>query len=115
MSKWNISLLIATVFALYLAFNCWQDEKAAKKEVTTLTNQIEQLEQSIIKNNQIIADNEQSKHELENQSQELQEQINEQLKDNDCANKRVPESVSNSMYNRAKSIRKSTNTSKPIK
>ena len=68
-----------------------------------------------MKNNQIIADNEQSKRELENQSIERQEQINEELKDIDCANQFVPIPVSNSMYNRAKNLRQPADTSKSIK
>ena len=110
-----IPLAIITLFAIYFAFNCWQDEKIAKEKVTTLTEQIDQLNKSIEKNNQLIADNELSKRELENQSLERQEQINEQLKDNDCANLFVPMPVSASLYNRAKGIRESTDTSKSIK
>ena len=71
-----------------------------------------QLQQTIERNNQIIAANEQSKRELENQSISRQEQINEQLKDNDCANQFVPMSISGSLYNRAKSLRESANSSK---
>ena len=110
-----IPLAIITLFAIYFAFNCWQDEKIAKEKVTTLTEQIDQLNKSIEKNNQLIADNELSKRELENQSLERQEQINEQLKDNDCAKQFVPMPVSASLYNRAKGIRESTDTSQSIK
>ncbi|WP_294833339.1 hypothetical protein [uncultured Gilliamella sp.] len=110
-----IPLAIITLFAIYFAFNCWRDEKIAKEKVTTLTEQIDQLNKSIEKNNQLIADNELSKRELENQSLERQEQINEQLKDNDCAKQFVPMPVSASLYNRAKGIRESTDTSKSIK
>ena len=110
-----IPLAIITTFAIYFALNCWQDEKNAKEKVQTLTNQINQLEQTISRNNQIIADNELSKRELENQSLERQEQINEQLKDNDCAKQFVPMPVSASLYNRAKGIRESTYNSQSIK
>ena len=110
-----IVLLVIAVFAIYVAYQCSQDEKSAKTQLTELTSQLEQLQQTIEKYNQIIADNEQSKRELENESISRQEQINEQLKNNDCASQLVPVSVSNSLYNRAKGIRQSTNTSKSIK
>ena len=80
--------------------------------MTELSPQMQQLQQTIERNNQIIAANEQSKRELENQSISRQEQINEQLKDNDCANQFVPMSISGSLYNRAKSLRESANSSK---
>ncbi len=80
--------------------------------MTELSPQMQQLQQTIERNNQIIAANEQSKRELENQSIERQEQINEQLKNNDCASQFVPMSISGSLYNRAKSLRESANSSK---
>ena len=110
-----IFLIFVTFFACYFAYNCWQGEKIAKEKVTALTVQIEQLNKNIEKNNQIIADNELLKRELENQSLERQEQINEQLKDNDCAKQFVPMPVSASLYNRAKGIRESTYNSQSIK
>ncbi|MWP63096.1 hypothetical protein [Gilliamella sp. Pas-s25] len=109
----GIALIIAAfVFAVYLGYSNYQEKKRLQKDKAELSKEIEQLNQSIAKNNQIIADNEQSKRELENQSLERQERINEQLKNNDCANQFVPVSVSNSLYNRAKSLRQSTDTSK---
>ena len=110
-----IVLLVIAVFAIYVAYQCSQDEQVAKTQLTELTSQLEQLQQTIARNNQIIADNEQSKRKLENQSIEWQEQINEQLKDIDCANQFVPIPVSNSLYNRAKNLRQPTDTSKSIK
>ena len=80
--------------------------------MTELSSQMQQLQQTVEKNNQIIAANEQSKRELGNQSISRQEQIYEQLKDNDCANQFVPMSISGSLYNRAKSLRESANSSK---
>ena len=106
--------LIAVIFVLisYFGYNNYQEREQLERDKLELKNKIEQLQQAIEKNNQIIADNEQSKRELENQSIERQEQINEQLKDNDCANQFVPMSISGSLYNRAKSLRESANTSK---
>ncbi|WP_170110848.1 hypothetical protein [Frischella perrara] len=74
-----------------------------------------QLENNAIKQNKIITENENATRELENTSQEQQEKINELLKNNDCADQPVPVSISNSLYNRAKSLRQSTDTSKPAK
>lgn len=105
-------VLIVVIFVLiiYFGYNNYRENERLKHDKLELTSQIEQLQQTIVKNNKIIADNEQSKRELENQSAERQEQINEQLKDIDCANQFVPVPVSNSLYNRAKSIRDATNT-----
>ena len=112
----NTALIIAAfAFTVYFGYSNYQARKQLKKEKSELSEKIEQLQQTIERNNQIIADNEQSKRELENQSIERQEQINEQLKDNDCANQFVPMPISGSLYNRAKSIRQPTNTSKSIK
>ena len=110
----SISLIIIT-FAIYFCYNNFEEKKRLKDANAELTNQINQLEQTISRNNQIIADNELSKRELENQSLERQEQINEQLKDNDCAKQFVPMPVSASLYNRAKNLRESTDTSQSIK
>ena len=108
-------IIVSFVLISYFGYNNYQERKQLKNDKLELTNKIEQLQQTIAKNNKIIADNEQSKRELENQSIERQEQINEELKDNDCASQLVPVSVSNSLYNRAKSLRQSTSTSESIK
>ena len=108
-------IVVSFVLAVYFGYNNYQEKKQLEHERLELTNKIEQLQQTIARNNQIIADNEQSKRELENQSTERQEQINEQLKNNDCANQLVPNAVSNSLYNRAKGVRESTDTRKLTK
>ena len=59
----------------YFGYSNYQARKQLKKEKSELSEKIEQLQQAIEKNNQIIADNEQSKRELENQSISRQEQI----------------------------------------
>ena len=108
-------IVVSFVLAVYFGYNNYQEKNRLKNDKLELTSQIEQLQQTIARNNRIIADNEQSKRELENQSTERQEQINEQLKNNDCAGQLVPDVVSNSLYNRAKNLRQSTDTSKSIK
>ena len=113
--KSKILIIVIFVLIIYVGYNNYRENERLKHDKFALISQIEQLQQTIAKNNQIIADNEQSKRELENQSTERQEQINEQLKNNDCAGQLVPVAVSNSLYNRAKGIRQSTDTSKSIK
>lgn len=115
MDKSKILIIVISVLIIYIGYNNYCENERLKREKFELTSQIEQLQQTIETYNQVIADNEQSKRELENQSTERQEQINEQLKNNDCAGQLVPVAVSNSLYNRAKGIRQSTNTSESIK
>ena len=108
-------IVVSFVLAVYFGYNNYQEKNRLKNDKLELTSQIEHLQQTIEKNNQIIADNEQSKRQLENESTERQEQIDEQLKNNDCANQLVPNAVSNSLYNRAKNLRQPTDTSTPAK
>jgi len=108
-------IVVSFVLICYFGYNNYQDKKQLEQDKLELIGKIEQLQQTIVKNNQIIINNEQSKRELENTSQEQQEKINELLKNNDCADQPVPVSISNSLYNRAKSLRQSTDTSKPAK
>ena len=116
-SEFTIIALVIVSFILtaYFGYYNYHDKQRLERDKLELTNKIEQLQQTIEKYNQVIADNEQSKRELENESISRQEQINEQLKNNDCANQLVPNAVSNSLYNRAKNLRQSTDTSKSIK
>ena len=108
-------IIVSFVLIVYFGYNNYQENTKLKNDKLELTDKIEQLQQTIARNNQIIADNEQSKRELENQSIEWQEQINEQLKNNDCAGQLVPIPVSNSLYNRAKNLRQPADTSQSIK
>lgn len=105
-------VVIGIISGVRISYDDYQKKKQLEREKFELTSQIEQLQRTIARNNQIVADNERLKHELENQSISRQEQINEQLKDNDCANRLIPMPISGSMYNRAKSLRESANPSK---
>lgn len=91
-----------------------QVSKQRLEQVQELTNKLSQLEQKTIKDNQIIANNEITKRNLENQSLELQEKIDGLLKNNQCANEYVPSDITNSLYERAKSLHQSTNIRKLI-
>ncbi|MCX8726977.1 hypothetical protein [Gilliamella sp. B2838] len=97
MSKWNIALVGALLFVSYFSFNCWQDEKIAKEKVTTLTDQIDQLNKNIDKNNQIIAQREQEKSQDAISIKQLHEQMKNALKNNQCANEYMPDNVINWM------------------
>lgn len=109
-----ILLAIITAFSLYFAYNCYQDEITANRKVIELVGKIEQLQQKQIKANQVIAENATTQIKLENKSIKLQEQINELLKDNHCANVLVPDSISNSLYKHANRIRQSADISQSI-
>lgn len=97
MSKWNIALVGALLFVSYFSFNCWRDEKIAKEKVTTLTDQIDQLNKNIDKNNQIIAQREQEKSQDAISIKQLHEQMKNALKNNQCANEYMPDNVINWM------------------
>lgn len=116
MSKRIIIFLILSCLTLfYFAYDNYKDKKTAQKELISLADKIKQLEQKTESDNKIIEQKEQEKVALENLSTERQEKIDELLKNNDCANQFIPNDISDSMYNRAKSLRKSSDTSKPVK
>ena len=115
MNKNYITIAIGVLLLIYVIFGLYRDKQIEIEKSAILTEKLSQLERDIEKNNQITAENELSKRELENQSLERQEQINVKLKNNDCANQFVPVPVSASLYNRAKNIRKSPDSSQSIK
>ncbi|MCX8727073.1 hypothetical protein [Gilliamella sp. B2838] len=94
-----IPLVIITVFAIYSAFTCWQDKKTAQKESQTLSDKISQLEQTIDKNNQIIAQREKEKTQSVVSIKQLHEQLKDVLKNNRCANEDMPSNISDWMRN----------------
>ena len=50
-----IILLIIVIFSIYFAYQCFEDEQTAKQKMTELSSQMQQLQQTIERNNQIIA------------------------------------------------------------
>ena len=94
-----IVLLVITVFASYFAYQCFQDEQTAKKQLTELTSRLEKLQQIIEKNNQIIAQREQEKAQDAMSIKQLQEQMKDALKNNQCANDFMPGNISDWMRN----------------
>ncbi|OTQ74711.1 hypothetical protein [Gilliamella sp. N-G2] len=94
-----IVLLVITVFASYFAYQCFQDEQTAKKQLTELTSRLEKLQQVIEKNNQIIAQREQEKARDAISIKQLHEQMKDALKNNQCANEIMPSNISDWMRN----------------
>lgn len=88
--------------------------KERHAQVQELTSKLFQLEQKNIIDNQIIANNELTKRNLENQSLQMQEKLDDLLKNNNCANEHVPDDIANRLYERAKGIRQSTDIRKSV-
>ena len=92
-------VVIGIISGVRISYDDYQRKKQLEHERFELTSQIEQLQQTIARNNQIIADNEQSKRELENQSIERQERkiyVNQPIPAhllNDCAPRLPPKSM----------------------
>ncbi len=99
---------------LYLYIGEVRTSKERQAQVQELTNKLFQLEQKNIIDNQIIANNEMTKRKLENQSLQMQEKLDDLLKNNNCANEYIPNDIANRLYQRAKGIRQSTDIRKSI-
>ena len=110
MNKTKVTIAFAFILLFFIISDLLHAKRLANNEASQLAQKVVQLQQTIIKNNQIIFDYEKNKQYLEQQSLQNQEQINGQLKENFCANQLVPMPISGSLYNRAKNLRQSTNT-----
>lgn len=97
MSKLNASLLVILVFISYFAYNNYQEKKQLQKDKAELFGKIEQLNQSIAKNNQIIVQREQEKAQDAMSIKQLQEQMKDALKNNQCTNELMPSNISDWM------------------
>ncbi|SCC31768.1 DUF2570 domain-containing protein [Gilliamella intestini] len=94
----NTALIIAAfAFTVYFGYNNYHEKKRLQIENAELFGKIEQLEQSIAKNNQIIAQREQEKAQDAMSIKQLQEQMKDALKNNQCANDFMPSNVSDWM------------------
>lgn len=93
--------LIAAIFVLisYFGYSNYQEKTRLKNDKLELTNKIEQLKQDIAKNNQIIAQREQEKAQDAMSIKQLQEQMKDALKNNQCANDFMPSNISDWMRN----------------
>lgn len=94
-----IVLLVIAVFASYFAYQCFQNEQTAKQKMTELSSQMQQLQQTIEKNNQIIAQREQEKARDAISIKQLHEQMKDALKNNQCAHEIMPNNISDWMRN----------------
>lgn len=92
-------IIIGFVFAIYFGYNNYQEKKQLKATNAELTNQIDQLNKDIEKNNQIIAQREQEKAQDAISIKQLNELINDALQNNQCANEYMPSNVTNWMRN----------------
>ncbi|OCG24190.1 hypothetical protein A9G45_02635 [Gilliamella sp. HK2] len=103
LSKVNIVsialIIVAFIFTIYFGYNNYQEKKQLQKDKAELFGKIEQLTQDIAKNNQIIAQREQEKAQDAMSIKQLQEQMKDALKNNQCANEYMPDSVINWMRN----------------
>ncbi|KFA58946.1 hypothetical protein A9G48_02980 [Gilliamella sp. wkB18] len=101
LSKVNIAntalIIIGFVFTIYFGYNNYQEKKQLQKDKAELFGKIEQLEQNIAKNNQIITQREREKAQDAMSIKQLQEQIKDALKNNQCANDFMPSNVSDWM------------------
>ncbi|OCG33660.1 hypothetical protein A9G26_09360 [Gilliamella sp. Bim1-2] len=94
----SIVLIVAAfVFAVHFGYNNYQEKKRLQKDKAELFGKIEQLNQDIAKNNQIIAQREQEKAQDAMSIKQLQEQMKDALKNNQCANDFMPSNVSDWM------------------
>lgn len=103
MNKTNITsialIIIGFVFTIYFGYSNYQEKKQLQKVNAELFEKIEQLNQSIAKNNQIIAQREQEKAQDAMSIKQLQEQMKDALKNNQCANDFIPSNISDWMRN----------------
>ena len=103
MNKTNITsialIIIGFVFTIYFGYSNYQEKKQLQKVNAELFEKIEQLNQSIAKNNQIIAQREQEKAQDAMSIKQLQEQMKDVLKNNQCANDFMPSNISDWMRN----------------
>ncbi|MFQ0971664.1 hypothetical protein [Gilliamella sp. BG6] len=96
----SIALTIAVfVFTIYFGYSNYQEKKLLQKDNAELFGKIEQLEQNIAKNNQIIVQREQEKAQDAMSIKQLQEQMKDALKNNQCANDFMPSNISDWMRN----------------
>ena len=101
MDKFKILFIVGIVLGIVIriGYSNYQARKQLKKEKSELSRKIEQLKQDIAKNNQIIAQREQEKAQDAMSIKQLQEQMKDALKNNQCANDFMPSNISDWMRN----------------
>ncbi|WP_392565819.1 hypothetical protein RHO15_09655 [Utexia brackfieldae] len=101
---------LGLVFAVYFGYEQYQHKKHAQQQINELSSEIEHLYKSINDTNELVAQQEREKANLENQSIELQELLQNALKDDTCASSVIPSDVSNKLREHSNKIRLSENT-----
>lgn len=99
MNKTYTSIAISFLLFAYIIFDLYQDKQTEIKKSAMLAEKLSQLERDIEKNNQIIAQREHEKSQDAISIKKLHEQINDAIKNNQCANEHMPVSVINWMRN----------------
>lgn len=99
MNKNYITIAIGFLLLIYVIFDLYRDKQIETKKSAILTEKLTQLERDIEKNNQIIAQREHEKSQDAISIKKLHEQINDAIKNNQCANEYMPVSVINWMRN----------------
>lgn len=99
MNKNYITIAIGFLLLIYVIFDLYRDKQSEIKKTAILTEKLSQLEQDIEKNNQIIAQREHEKSQDAISIKKLHEQINDAIKNNQCANEHMPIGVINWMRN----------------
>ena len=97
MNKTRITIAISFLLFAYIIFDLYQDKQTETKKSAMLSEKLSQLEQTISENNQIIAQREQEKSQDAMSIKKLHEQINDAIKNNQCANEYMPDNVINWM------------------
>ena len=99
MNKNYITIAIGFLLLIYVIFGLYRDKQIEIEKSAILTEKLSQLERDIEKNNQIIAQREHEKSQDAISIKKLHEQINDAIKNNQCANEHMPVSVINWMRN----------------
>ena len=97
MNKTYTSIAISFLLFAYIIFDLYQDKQTEIKKSAMLAEKLSQLERDIEKNNQIIAQREHEKSQDAISIKKLHEQINDAIKNNQCANEYMPDNVINWM------------------
>lgn len=97
MNKTYTTIAISFLLFAYIIFDLYQDKQNEIKKSAILTEKLSQLERDIEKNNQIIAQREHEKSQDAISIKKLHEQINDAIKNNQCANEYMPDNVINWM------------------
>lgn len=107
-----IVFMLIISFLIYLLFQYSDRLTSAQNKANELDNKVSYLEHQAKLINDTIEQNAKEKQALENESIKQQEQINELLKNNKCANDIVPATIFDKLYKRADKIRQPTSSDK---